>query len=75
MFRHDHVSADDKIVSSAHDLQRPLEQGTGFVRSEVWEPVIATEGDEVETAALLIADEALRHANILHPRSQKRVLI
>ena len=36
--------------------------------------MMTTEGDEVETTALLIADQALRHANIVHPRSQKRDL-
>ena len=38
---------------------------------EVREPVIATESYEVETAALLIANEALRHANILQSQVSK----
>jgi hypothetical protein len=38
----------------------------------IGESAMATEGDEVEAPASLVANKPLRHANILHPMSQNR---
>ena len=43
-------------------------------RAEVRKPVITAESNEMHAAGLLVTNKALRHADILHPRSQNRDL-
>jgi len=68
MFRHDHISADHKIVTEAHGLQRPLEQAARRRNSEMRKTLITTECDEMKAAALLITNQTLRHPISLYPK-------
>jgi len=71
MFRHDDIPAYNKIETDVHPLQRLLEQAARRGGVGVRKTMVITESDEVETAGLLVTNQALRHANILHPVSQK----
>ena len=66
MLRHRHEAGDHKVVAETHRLKRPLEQASRGRRAQVGQTAVATEGDEVEAAALPIANQSLRPANILH---------
>lgn len=72
MIRHDHVSADNKVVASPHSFKRTLEEFARRRCAKMPQAVIAAKSNDVETAALLITNKPLRHASILHPMSQKR---
>jgi hypothetical protein len=73
MFRHQDVAADNKVVPKAHCFKGPLRQVACRPRAEIWKSTLATEGEEVKTAALLITNKPLRHPNVLNPMSQNRV--
>lgn len=61
MFRHDDVAANDEAIPAADLLEGLLENVAGQRRVEQGATAVATEGDEVEAAGLLISLEPLRH--------------
>jgi len=56
MLGHDDVAGDDEAVASPHHVQFLLEDAVSGSRCEQRLPSIATEGNEVEVARVLIAD-------------------
>ncbi len=55
MFGHHDVTGYREFVLDPRRLQRMEEDGYGLVAAEVREPVITTEGEEVEVAVLLVS--------------------
>ena len=53
MLRHHDITEDMEDVSPSRLLQRPLEQGAGRLAAEVRQPMVATEGDEMEITSKL----------------------
>src|ERR1035438_213784 len=72
MFRHQDIADYKELITGAHDFEGLLEEIASRDRAQVGQPPIATKGDEVEGPALLVTNKTLRHANIVHPMSQKR---
>jgi hypothetical protein len=61
VFRHNHVSGDHKPVALADTLQGILKEIAGVYRTEMLEPVITTEGEEVKVPCVFVPDESTRH--------------
>ncbi len=57
VFGHDDVAKDAEVIRIAHGFKGAHKQVAGFRGAEVGPPLVATEGDEVEVAGLLITDE------------------
>ena len=56
MFRHDHVASNGASVPTPHSLQFLLEDLSRSGGVEQFHALVATEGDEVETTLVLIAN-------------------
>ena len=54
MFRHDDIGIDVAAVPATDPFEFAFKDVAGFWGSEKLQTVIATEGDEVETALLLV---------------------
>jgi hypothetical protein len=62
VLRHDHITGDNKAIARADPLQRIFKQFHGGDRGQLRAAPIATEGEEVELACLLITDALAFHA-------------
>lgn len=58
---HDDVGGYDEVVAETHGFEGLFEEIAGLRGREVGEPVIATEGDEVEVSCGLVSDEVVGH--------------
>ena len=61
VFGHHHVAEDIEAIPLAHLLQCAFEGALGLVAVEQRQPAIATEGEEVVAAELLVAFQMRRH--------------
>lgn len=71
VLRHDDVPSHEEVIAQSHGLKRGLEKCTRIWRSEVRSSVVTTEGDEVEIAGLLVADQVGRHPDMVQPHVSK----
>jgi len=64
---HDDIPNDSKSISIPHLLQDSQQEITPARRGKKRMPAVTTPGDEVQTAGLVKASEAPRHARKLEP--------
>ena len=60
VFRHNHVSDNDELISTA-DLFENLEEQVAAFRGEVRTAAIATAGNEMQMSGLVTAMQVARH--------------
>jgi hypothetical protein len=58
---HDDVSDDNELVTLAHTFECGFEQVSCGCGSEIWQAVVAAEGEEVEISGLVETTETLGH--------------
>jgi hypothetical protein len=68
MLRHHHISRHNKCIANSHCLERSFKYIPSRRCSKMGAAVKTTEGDEMQVAALLKANQASRHPSILTPR-------
>jgi actin-like ATPase involved in cell morphogenesis len=64
---HEDVSVEEELVAAAEGLESFEEDGSGSVVVEIGEPVITTEGEEVEMSFGLVSLETARHRGMVVP--------
>jgi hypothetical protein len=61
MLRHRHITGDDKSIAQPRGLRCVFEDTIGRRVAQKRLPSIATEGEKVEAASLLVPDESFGH--------------
>src|SRR5580704_5556399 len=59
--RHDNIPDHHKRISRSNTLQRRFKERATRLSTQIGQPVITTEGNEMQVPGLLIAMKALRH--------------
>jgi hypothetical protein len=71
MFRHHDIAENTKVIPDTNRFQGTFKEVTSLLRIKMRLPSIATEGDKVEVSGVLIADQFLSHAILLHILSER----